>query len=240
MVSDKRKEIDLQIVMPVYNEGDSIWGTLHEWYEELSLKVSLQFVITEDGSTDNTKEVLTKATEVLPMKLDMMDGRRGYSRAVIDAFNAIDSPYTLAVDSDGQCDPKDFWQFWEKRHDFDVIIGWRVNRADTLMRRLMSGLFKLWYKLLFRGRIHDPSCPYILIRRSALERVVPNLGVLNQGFWWEFTARVHRDDRLSITELPVTHRKRAAGVTQVYKLTKLPGIGITHSLGLLKIWRQTR
>ena len=127
--------IELQIVLPIHNEGESIAQTLEEWHGELSPKVRMEFVTCEDGSTDNTKEVLRECAERLPMKLIIAEGRKGYSQAVIDGYRATDSPYILAIDSDGQCDPKDFWKFWECRDKWDVIIGWRVNRADRPLRR---------------------------------------------------------------------------------------------------------
>jgi glycosyltransferase involved in cell wall biosynthesis len=231
--------LDVEIVMPVHNEGESIEATLREWYEELSPRVRLGFSITEDGSVDDTKEVLARLRDTLPLKLDMSPARRGYSRAVIDAFRATRAPFVLAVDSDGQCDPRDFWQFWDRRNDFDVVIGWRVQRADSRVRKLMSRSYHGLHHLLFTVPIHDPSCPYLLIRRSVLDRLLPALGVLEQGFWWEFTARARRAG-FTITELPVNHRNRAAGVTQVYRIRKIPGIAISHGLGLVRVWWQTR
>ena len=65
------------------------------------------------------------------------------------------------------------------------------------------------------------------------------MGAMRQGFWWEFIARVHRHN-YSILELPVGHRERAAGVTQVYRLRKLPGIGFLHFMALFQILRETR
>lgn len=233
------REMELEIVMPIHNEGESIANTLREWYEELSPDVNLRFVACEDGSTDNTKEVLVQCSREFPMKLIMDDARKGYSQAVIDGFRASTAPYVLAVDSDGQCSPEDFWQFWRYRDQYDVIIGWRVDRADPPVRKIMSGTFKLWYKALFNVPIHDPSCPYLLIQQRVLQRLTPELGVLKQGFWWEFVARAYRHG-FKIMELPVNHRLRKAGATRVYKWRKVPGIAVAHGLGLLKIWQQTR
>ncbi len=61
---------------------------------------------------------------------------------------------------------------------------------------------------------------------------------MKQGFWWEFVARVHRGG-YSIVEIPVVHRLRAAGVTQVYKASKMPGIFFRHFTALFKIAAQT-
>ena len=56
----------LQIVMPIYNEGESIGATLHAWYDELSPKVRVEFVACEDGSTDDTKHVADPALPAAP------------------------------------------------------------------------------------------------------------------------------------------------------------------------------
>ena len=226
----------LDLVMPVHNEGGAIERTLREWYAELSPAVDLRFVIAEDGSLDNTKEVLRKLEKELPMHLDMADYRRGYAGAVVAGMSATSSPHVSVVDSDGQCDPRDFWQFWEKREEFDVIIGWRVNRRDPLARKLMSRSFGLLHRMLFHATVHDPSCPYLLIRRSVLDKLLPVLGSLREGFWWKFVARASRAN-VRFGELPVTHRDRAAGKTVVYRPSEIPGIAWRNGAGLVKIWR---
>jgi dolichol-phosphate mannosyltransferase len=230
---------EVEILLPVHNEGESIEAVIREIYEEISPKVAMQFIVCEDGSVDNTKEVLTKLEGELPMKLMIASERKGYSRAVRDGLGALSAPYLLCLDSDGQCDPKDFWKFWDGREAHDVVLGWRVNRADLAWRRICSRFFYFIYQAFYHVPVHDPSCPYMLAKKAVIDRLLPELGVMQQGFWWEFVARVHRRG-FSILELPVKHRDRFAGVTQVYKLRKIPGIGYRHFLGLFKIWAQTR
>lgn len=239
MPDRKENPLQLQVVMPVHNEGSSIAGTLREWYEELSGKLEVQFVVSEDGSVDDTKEVLTGLSAEIPLILDMTDDRRGYANAVVTAFRTTTAPYVLAVDSDGQCDPGNFWDFWGKREEADVIIGWRVKREDTLLRKIMSGLFKLLHRLLFSLRLHDPSCPYLLIRQEVLDRILPELGLLTEGFWWEFVARATAAG-FRIEETPVNHRSRVAGSSVVFQLPLIPRIALRNGLGLIKVWRQTR
>jgi dolichol-phosphate mannosyltransferase len=230
---------EVEILLPVHNEGDSIEAVIREIHAEISPRVRMQFIICEDGSRDNTKEVLTSLEPQFPMKLMIAAERKGYSRAVRDGIAASTAPFLLCLDSDGQCDPKDFWKFWEARDNQDVILGWRVKRADLAWRRICSGLFYYVYQFMYHVPVHDPSCPYMLAKHAVIERLLPELGEMQQGFWWEFMARVHRR-HYTILELPVQHRDRIAGVTQVYKLGKLPGIGWKHFIALFKIWGQTR
>jgi hypothetical protein len=62
---------------------------------------------------------------------------------------------------------------------------------------------------------------------------------MQQGFWWEFVARVYRRG-FSVREIPVHHRSRSAGRTQVYRLSRLPSIAYHHLAALFKIRSQTR
>jgi glycosyltransferase involved in cell wall biosynthesis len=228
----------LEILLPVHNEADSIEAVVREIFEELAPQVSVRFLVCEDGSRDNTKEILRLLSLTIPMNLILTDERKGYSKAVKDGMKALATPYLLCLDSDGQCDPKDFAKFWNVRAKSDVVLGWRVNRADTPLRKVMSRAFYGIYQLFFRVPVHDPSCPYVLVRKDVVDQLVDELGAMQQGFWWEFVARVHRHG-FSIQELQINHRKRLAGTTQVYKLRKLPGIGWHHFLALFKIWSET-
>lgn len=228
----------VEILLPVHNEAGSIERTMREIYAEISPRVRMRFIISEDGSKDGTPDILKRLSAELPMQLLTGPERKGYSRAVIDGMAKLEAPYLLCLDSDGQCDPKDFWSFWERRREFDLVLGWRTKRQDTWLRRALSGTFKRVYRLLLGVPFKDPSCPYQLISRARLAEFVGNLGVLNQGFWWEFVAHCYRRG-FTTCELPVNHRLRLEGETQVYKFRKMPGIGYSHFLGLLQIRRAT-
>lgn len=228
------QDIEVEVILPVHNEAESITGTIDEIYRVISPVANMRFIVSEDGSKDDTPVILEQLATRYPMKLITGPERKGYSRAVIDGLKILEAPYVLCLDSDGQCDPADFATFWRERAQADVLIGWRVDRQDAKLRKFLSGTFKLYYRILFGITIHDPSCPFVLAPRRVIQELIPELGVLSQGFWWEFVARVWSHGN-TLKEIPVTHRLRAAGQTQVYRLRKLPGIGWTHVLGLMQI-----
>jgi dolichol-phosphate mannosyltransferase len=226
-------------LLPVHNEGESIEATIRGIYGVLSTVVNPGFIVCEDGSRDDTKQVLQRLAGELPMRLNLSDARKGYSKAVREGMSMLEAGYLLCIDSDGQCDPRDFTRFWQARGSADIVIGWRVHRADTLLRRTFSGFFYLLYQAVFRTPVHDPSCPYVLFPKAVAQRLTGELGDMKEGFWWEFVARAHRRG-FTFRELPVNHQLRAAGVTQVYKWSKMPSIFLRHVAALLKIWRDTR
>ena len=234
----------VDIVMPVHNEGASIEGTLREFHTVVSKnsKIPIRFVICEDGSSDNTVAVLTHVSKELPIHLITSNERKGYSRAVIDGFTAASSEIVGFIDSDGQCDPEDFNTLFKliSNPKVDFVIGYRNPRSDHWVRLLMSGLFGTVYRGMFSIPFKDPSCPYLLIKKGALDKILEgNLGILKQGFWWEFLARAISLN-LSIVETPVKHRPRTAGETQIYKPTKVPRIAFEHILGLFKLKKELK
>ena len=70
--------MNLQILMPVYNEASSIKDTIHEISETLKGKIEFEFIISEDGSSDGTKEILYELKNKYPMILISEKGRKYY------------------------------------------------------------------------------------------------------------------------------------------------------------------
>src|SRR5262249_4934956 len=227
----------IDVVLPVHNEGASIGKTLREFHRVVMLEGGqpIRFVVCEDGSSDDTVPILQKLSTELPLKLISDPVRKGYSRAVSDGLRGTRSEWVGFVDSDGQCDPADMLRLLTLRNDVDLVMGWRNPRSGSQIRKVMSGAFKFVYRMLFRVNVRDPSCPYLLINRAGLEKILSgNVGILKQGFWWEFLARAVAAN-LCIVETPVRHRVRARGVTQVYRPTKVPRIAIEHLIGLYRL-----
>ncbi|MBI3985221.1 MAG: glycosyltransferase family 2 protein [Candidatus Levybacteria bacterium] len=225
----------LSIILPVYNEKGTIERVLNEWMKELE-KYNLQyrFVICEDGSTDGTKEFLKKIKNKYKLILNQKNERRGYGRAVIDGIKTSKSKYLLCIDSDGQCDPKDFKKFWKNKDKAGVIIGWRKKRTDAFQRKIFSQLFKLAHSLLFPSNIHDPSAPFVLFKKETIFPHLDYLKYLNEGFWWGFVGMCVKNNLL-VFELPINHRSRLDGKTQVYITKKIPSIALRNLLGLLRL-----
>jgi len=225
----------LNIVLPVHNEKDSIESVLEEWKQELDKQnIIYSFVICEDGSTDGTKELLMQLQKKYPLKLDQKQKRRTYGSAVIDGIKTANSEYILCVDSDGQCDPKDFYTFWKNKEKAQVLIGWRRKRADPLQRKVFSSLFKAIFVVLFPTRIHDPSAPFVLFKKQTIIPHASHLIYLKEGFWWGFIGMCVKK-KLIVQEIPINHRKRIKGETQIYKMGEMIGISIRNLLGLMKL-----
>lgn len=167
----------LFVVLPVYNEAASIKGVVEEWVKTLrELNIQFQMMVINDGSTDQTREILS----TLPYSELRVCNRKnvghgpscwfGYQTAI-----ARGAEWVLQIDSDGQCNPAYFPQFWEARATGPVVFGYRARRDDGLSRWLISRVVSL-VVFLNRGHwIKDANVPYRLIRTDHLEKVFPHL-----------------------------------------------------------------
>jgi dolichol-phosphate mannosyltransferase len=223
----------IEIVLPAYNEARSIAATIEEFHAVAAAAgFRVSFRVCEDGSTDGTVEVLRDLACRLPLVLDSVAERRGYSQAALAGLRASEGEIVGFIDSDGQCDPHDLPALLTALDGVDLVVGYRSPRVDPFVRRLMSLAFRIAFERAFPVRRHDPSCPYMLIRRASLDRVLAgHPGVMSQGFWWEFSARAYAAG-LTVREVPVHHRARVAGQTQVYRVSKVPGIAWQHLVAL--------
>lgn len=232
----------IDVVLPAHNEGECLGDVLREFHQIVTVRDNqeVRFVVCEDGSTDDTVAIVEEAAQTLPILLLSCPERKGYSRAVIDGFRATQTSLVAFVDSDGQCDPRDFPSFLAAIPEADLVLGYRNPRNDPWARKLFSRAFGLVYRFLFPVSVRDPSCPFLLIRRQALDEILSgNVGILKQGFWWEFLARAQAAG-LAIREVPVTHRKRLRGDTRVYRPRKIPRIALEHLFGLWRLRRDLK
>ena len=236
----RSQPLRIDTVIPVHNEAKSIEATLCDFDSVVrrNTGAEIRFVVCEDGSSDGSAELLRSLSDRLLIKLLSSSTRKGYSRAVIDGFRATETDIVGFMDSDGQYDPNDFARFLVEMENSDFVIGYRDPRNDHWIRLIMSRAFGLVYGLLFPIPLKDPSCSYLLIRRGALEKILSgNVGILKQGFWWEFNARAFAHG-LKIKQVRISHRRRASGKSQVYRPSQVLKIGWQHLRGLFALKRE--
>jgi len=228
----------LDVVLPVHEEAAIIERVLDEAYGEYSRHVVPRFIVCEGGSRDGTSQVLEALSRRLPIVLRSHEERGSYSAAVIEGLQTAETELVLVMDSDGQCDPRDLPRFLAASPGVDVVVGQRVQRRDPAARRFLSFGFRVLHRALFGPTVRDPSCPFVLLRRAAIAPLLPAMGVLPTGFWWELAAVAKRAGR-SVREVPTRHRERFGGTSRAIRYRDLPRLVLTHVLGLVRL-RLTR
>lgn len=221
----------LDIVMPVHNEEEGILSVATEWANFLDFP--FRFIFVEDGSTDRTLEQLSLIAKNWETTIISSPQRKGYSVAVVDGIRQSSSEMVLVIDSDGQCDPADFTDLLSqiKRHHF--VSGIRSPRQDNWLRKTASFIFHMYWRILTRIRMKDPSCPYVLGRGELFRLLAQDQPCLDYGYWWEFHFRRNYNN-FTVQEVPVSHRRRNSGATQIYLPTKILLLGMQEAL---RMWR---
>jgi dolichol-phosphate mannosyltransferase len=228
------KEIELQILLPVFNEEKHIETTLEEIHLSLKNKINYQFIISEDGSTDGTKTILKRLKDRYNFILISDMSRKGYSKAVMDGMSIATTSYLMILDSDGQCDPSEINKFWEHRKNFDIICGNRIDRKDFMYRKIFSQIAYLIYNILFNVPLRDPSYACVLMNKNVYSSLRGYEVLCEYGFFWEFNARAKKKN-FSFKEINVNHKLRKQGHTRIYFIRKLPMIAIKHFWAFIKI-----
>ena len=234
--TSKVGEAKIAVLMPIHNEAETIEQCVTEFYDVVNPKMPLELVLSEDGSTDDTEDVIERLSKKLPLKAVLSTSRKGYAGGIKDGLKLVKAKYVLITDSDGQHDPKDFWKIWDLRTEYDIVSGWRKKRADSLYRRVMSQVFQWRIKSAFNlPNFKDITAPFKLMKTEVALEIAEKCKFMSESFWNEFSVRAHVAG-FSIGETPVSHRLRAdKSATRVYKPWKIPKIAFAQLMAISKL-----
>jgi dolichol-phosphate mannosyltransferase len=166
--------VDLALVMPIYNESGCIARVVDSWRGSLAnLGIGFRMIVLDDGSTDDTAAELEQfqpdqAIEIIH-QANIGHGPtilRGYKRAVNFA------QWVFQCDSDDEISPQFFPIFWQRRGQYDAVLGIRERDTRSAGRRIISGVARLTVRLFFGPGVRDVNVPYRLIRASLLKDLI--------------------------------------------------------------------
>ena len=219
----------LYIVIPAYNEAENIEACVQNWYpvvERYNGGGASRLLIINDGSKDNTWEMLTALSADRPLLCPLTKSNGGHGSAVLFGYRrAIESGADLVfqTDADGQTLPEEFEAFWEKRNEYDATIGIRPNREDGKDRVFVEKVVCILLRLIFNVQVKDANAPFRLMRTSLLARYIdllpPDYNIPNIFFTACFLKMRER-----VCFLPISFRPRQGG-TNTINIQKIIKIG---------------
>ena len=126
--------IDISIIIPVFNEEDSIAELNNQIISSISEKYSFEIIYVNDGSTDTSKNIIESILENNPhIKLISFYENRGKSEALNVGFKKATGNIIITLDSDLQDDPQEFDKLINKINTgFDMVSGWKKDRKDPI------------------------------------------------------------------------------------------------------------
>ena len=202
--------IDVTVVLPAYNEAESIRGS----YEEINavMKVTgldYEFMFVADGSPDGTwaaiQELANRDKRVRAIRHRTNAGK---ANALANGFTYSRGNIVATCDADLQYDPRDVLRLIEKvLEGFDAVSAYKVIRRDPLSRRLPSKFFNFFLRTTTGVQLHDMNAGLKAYRRdAALELVRYGYGELHR-FFMVILAK----NGYSVSEVPVESLPRTSG-----------------------------
>lgn len=228
----------LSIVLPVYNEADVIEKVVRDFFTKVIEKYpGSELLVAEDGSTDDTKLILKKLENEIPMRLIMGEKRKGYLKGVKDALISAQGSLIFFCDTDNTHDPNDLFRLLEKIKDFDLVAGLRLHRNDPLYRKLFSRGYNIIIYLLFGISLMDNNAGFKLMKKEVVDECVSKIEFLKYGFSTELVIRANHAG-YRITGVPVSHFPRKSGKADQFEIKNMPNIVYTQLRGLMRLKKE--
>lgn len=205
-------DCELSVVFPVYNEEDNLPLLLAEIRRALDpLGMSFEIIAVDDGSRDRSLEVLRSEKTNHPMlRIVKLETNTGQTAALDAAWRAAKGKYVVSLDADLQNDPADIPAMLKKleKDKVDMVIGVRVNRQDTPMRKFQSRIGNGVRNWITGDYVTDTGCSLKLLRRECIDEIQLFTGM------HRFLPTLVRLRGYTVMEMPVNHRPRQFGVSK--------------------------
>jgi len=204
--------VDLSIVVPIYNEEESI----NALYENITGALSgagldYELILVDDGSSDRSYMLLKSiANDDSRIKVIRFRRNFGQTAAMAAGFDAASGRVVVPMDGDLQNDPTDILRLLAKIDEgYDVVSGWRKDRQDTFINRKLPSMIANGLISKFTGvHLHDYGCTLKAYKKEVLE------GINLYGEMHRFVPALASQVGAKVTELPVKHHPRLYGTSK--------------------------
>lgn len=212
----------LSLVIPVYDEEENVEPLIREIGQAIpALPGPAEVILVDDGSRDGSWDRIQACCEGRAwLRAIRFLGNQGQTAAIAAGIDAASGELIAFMDADLQNDPGDLpaliGPIMEGRAD--VVCGWRINRKDNALSRVIPSVIANWLIRVFLDlRLHDLGCTLKVFRRAYLEDI-SLLGEMHR-----FIPAFARAQGARIVERKVRHRERKHGqskygLTRVYKV----------------------
>jgi glycosyltransferase involved in cell wall biosynthesis len=204
----------LSYFFPAHNEEANLEGLVAEALETLpTLADTFEIIAVNDGSKDRTREIADRLAAAHPdvVRVVHHEVNRGYGGALRSGFEASRYELLCFTDGDRQFKVADLGRLTARLAEADApdaVVGYRIKRADPMIRIVYARTYKLANRIFFGLRVRDVDCACKLFRRSALDGIRVESG--GAFFSAELLIKLRAAGR-TVAEVGVPHHARTAG-----------------------------
>jgi glycosyltransferase involved in cell wall biosynthesis len=203
------EHLDITIVIPLFNEEESIIPLYEKLLDVLpGLKRSFEIILINDGSTDDSQDVLNRlARRDTRVRVIQLRRNFGQTPAMAAGFDHARGRIIIPMDADLQNDPVDIPLLLAKLDEgYDIVSGWRKDRQDKeVIRKIVSRIANRLIGSITGVKLHDSGCSLKAYRAEVLK------GTKLYGEMHRFLPALADRMGARIAEVPVTHHARQFG-----------------------------
>jgi glycosyltransferase involved in cell wall biosynthesis len=208
--------MNFSIVLPAYNEAENLPSVLKDLKEVLDgLKISYEIIVVDNGSTDNTQEVLGQVQKEIPqLRIIKLRQNQGFGNGIIQGLIAAQGDVLGFMDADGQIEAKYLSQAYSKlqKENFGLCLGKRIKREDGLSRLFLSKIYNILFKIMFGGNFGDLGAKPKLFTRKFYEFAKP----VSKDWFLDTEILIKAiKGKYSAGEIPIISKSRKKGVSKV-------------------------
>lgn len=216
---NQKKKDTFIIVMPVYNEENCIEKVVRSWMNVVNKHTGSEMLAINDGSKDNTKQILDKLKKEFKNFKVIHKINEGHGTTIVGGYiEATKTPHewVFQTDSDDQFFAEDFDKLWKQRYKSVFILGDRFKRFDPSHRLIITKINLMLILILFGRYIRDSNVPYRLMRIDYLKKL---LSVLPKNLFAPniFLSILALKDGHDLIAIPISHRERKTGKISIVK-----------------------
>lgn len=212
----------ISVFFPCYGDAGTIPSLVIRALQTVrTLTDDYEVIVINDASPDDAAEVLRELQRAYPDELRVITHtkNRDYGGVLRAGFAAATKPLIFYTDGDAQYDPRELALLAAAlTPDADIINGYKIDRGDPLIRKVVGRVYHWGMKLAFGFKIRDVDCDFRLIRRRVFDKV--ELTSTSGSITVEFVAKA-TDLGFRFVEVPVHHYHRLVGKSQFFNFPRI-------------------
>lgn len=229
------------IAVPVYNEEKIVYSSIIRIYKKIQkvekkLNLSIELLIVDDGSKDNTIAEIQRAQKKYPDIQYRQEKGPSRRENLIKCMLETKSEYVGWMDCDIATDLKDFENLICFSKYYDIVTGSRYLASSIINRHLsrmiISFLYNNLVRILFKSKIRDHWCGFKIFKRTVLKQIIDYMGIgnLQRKMFWDSQMWVYAQNLgFKALEIPVTWEEKNQSALKIH--TEIPML-----LYMFKFW----
>ena len=215
LMSDFMISESVTVIIPAYNEEANIKRVVKDTLKVMSSYTrDFEIIVIDDGSVDNTVKIVASIKNK-NLKIIRNEKNIGKTKTMLKGFDLAKGEIVSFIDGDYQYDPRSLVALIEKiREGYELCVGNRKKRRDSLYRKFMSFGFNTFDRLMFGIKIKDVNCGLKAFRKKSFRDI--RLRYINTGWFidTELLARYYRKGG-KVAEVNIVHYERKDSVSKV-------------------------